>query len=130
LVWKPFTLSVNEPTLLLLDAFSSHQCAEVVRELNRLGTEVEHLPAGCTSAVQAIDNGINHPMKSSNGRRYQEFRMQALERGEEISAPTRKDVAFWISEAWETLSTEICRKSWKTRVPFYWFSCGESESSQ
>jgi hypothetical protein len=63
-VWKPFTGEFGEPTLMILDMFSAHIVSSVIRAFNECGTKVEVLPGGCTSSVQAIDNGVNKPVKN------------------------------------------------------------------
>ena len=73
-----------------------HLMASVVRALNNLGTEVEHLPGGCTAAVQPVDNGINKPMKDRARASYHDHQIQSFEEHGKITAPTRLQIVQWI----------------------------------
>jgi len=118
---NPFVESLSEPTLMILDMFSAHTCVAVIRAFNMVGTEVEVLPGGCTSCVQPIDNGINKPVKDYARRLYSDHKIRSIEEHDKVIAPSRQQVARWISDSWTELTTEIVLKSWKTRVPYYWF---------
>ena len=120
MVWAPFVRGKG-PTLLLLDSFRVHMMGCVITRLQELGTDVEILPAGCTSAVQPVDNGINKPFKDRIRAEFHAHQLSSFETSGQISTPSRLTVANWISSAWSDLSVEIVKRSWKTKIPFFWF---------
>ncbi len=61
-------LRVNPPPpgivpVLILDAYRCHVMASVVKQIQKLGIEVIHIPGGCTGLYQPLDVGINKSFK-------------------------------------------------------------------
>ena len=56
-VLKPCVLEAHSHVvpLLLLDTYRFHMMASVVRWINELGVEVQHIPGGCSSLCQPVD---------------------------------------------------------------------------
>jgi hypothetical protein len=50
-------------TNIFLDSCRCHMMASVVREIQKLGVEVEHIPGGCTTLCQPVDVGVNNPSR-------------------------------------------------------------------
>ena len=65
--WKA-DLDANNPSLqppiLVLDAYHVHQMDSVINQIQSMGIEVIHVPAGCTYLCQPVDVGINKPIKT------------------------------------------------------------------
>jgi len=60
-VLKPYVATAPDHPLLLLDSYRCHTMPAVVRAIEDLGIEVQHVPAGCTSLCQPVNVGINKP---------------------------------------------------------------------
>jgi hypothetical protein len=54
----------HQPPILILDAYHVHQMGSVVNQIQSMGIDVIHIPAGCTSLCQPIDIGINKLIKT------------------------------------------------------------------
>jgi len=53
-----------QPHILILDAYRVHQIRSVVNQIQSMGIEVVHIPAGRTYLCQPINVGINKPIKN------------------------------------------------------------------
>ena len=51
--------------ILFLDSFKVHLLGSVANAIQKLGIEIEYIPAGCTGLVQPIDVGFNKPYKTN-----------------------------------------------------------------
>ena len=66
MVLKPYvdTAPDDMVPILFLDSYCCHMMNSVVKTIQDLGVEVEHIHGGCTSLCQPIDIGINKPFKA------------------------------------------------------------------
>jgi hypothetical protein len=65
LVWALFARSKAPfPLLLMLDQHPVHKMAEISAALSELNTILVLVPAGETSCIQVLNDGINHPFKT------------------------------------------------------------------
>jgi DDE superfamily endonuclease len=63
-IWRPSTLAKGgRMTYLLLDECQSHMTSAVGRAFAECNTEIDIIPGGYTSKLQAKDVGINKPFK-------------------------------------------------------------------
>ena len=61
---------------LLLDSYKCHLMSSVVRAIQDLEIEVEHIPGGCTGLVQPLDVGVNKPLKNRIRRKWEEYMLE------------------------------------------------------
>ena len=74
---------------------------------------VDFIPGGYTSKLQVQDVGINRPFKKVLREEYWKF-MTMNNHGLDFQLPKphRKDLANWVSNAWNTVRTETVIKTW------------------
>ena len=107
-VWKPWTIEMNKPTMLILDEFSGHMTAEVRSAIVQCGTHLEFIPAGYTSKLQVMDVGFNKPFKDGFRHQFDTWVTQVVEK------PHRHNVATWVQNSWEGMSiNRIARNTWR-----------------
>ena len=80
----------------------------VVDRLAQLGTRSEFIVAGCTSTLQVLDVGVNRPFK---GNMQTLFTEHMIKTGGQ--KPSRKDVANWISAAWNSITHQTITNTWR-----------------
>ena len=109
--------SGNHRRLLVWDTFRGH-CQEEVQSFvrNELNTDTIYIPGGCTGILQPADVSWNRPFKDHLQEAYDEW----LFAGEKSMTPkgNRRPPALptflkWIKEAWDQVTPEIIRKSFK-----------------
>ena len=54
---------LNQPSMLVLDAFKGHLTDSVENQLCKMNTELVIIPGGITSVLQPMDVSINKPFK-------------------------------------------------------------------
>ena len=84
-----------------MDEFKVHKIGDCVQNIQKSGTEVEFVHPGYTSLLQPLDVSINKPFKDVMMVQFEEF----LTNNPNGTKITRKVVAVWIANAWETIST-------------------------
>ena len=62
--------------LLILDAYRIHMMGNIVNQIQSLGIEVIHIPAGCTYLCQPIDVGINKTIKSGMRDKWEDWMIE------------------------------------------------------
>ena len=107
-VWKPFCENKSS-TYLLMDEFSVHLMTECVNPIQDCGTEVDFVLGGYTSKLQVLDVGVNKPFEEYVKQCYERFMVQNA--GRKVC---RLDVAKWVEEAWERVSTETICNTWSS----------------
>jgi hypothetical protein len=107
-VWRPWTITKNKPTMLILDEFCGHMTAEVRNAIVQCGTHLEFIPAGYTSKLQVMDVGFNKPFKDGFRHQFDSWITGRVEK------PRRHHVATWIQASWEGMSCQrIARNTWR-----------------
>ena len=61
---------LNQPSVLVLDAFKWHLTDSVKNQLREMKTELVVIPGGMTSVLQPMDLSINKPFKDRLGQQY------------------------------------------------------------
>jgi hypothetical protein len=114
-VWKPFADSRRGMLMLIIDEAKAHMTAKVLRALSELRTIVEIIPGGYTSKLQVCDVGVNRPFKHYYGEQSERFVCGWTNNHPpgEKPKPTRRDVAQWISHAWEKISSDTIMQTWR-----------------
>ena len=108
-VWKPYADSIQGPKLMLLDSYTAHMTAAVKRAIHMTGTELEFIPPGYTSKLQPMDVGLNKPFKDRLRHEVERF-LTTNPLGEK---PTRPIVSHWIDQAWEGITEEMIKNTWR-----------------
>ena len=109
-VWTPYVASIHSGhSFLLMYQFKGHMMGSVLDKLAQNGTEAEFIVGGYTSKFQTMDVGLNRPFKAKIGELFDDF-VKARWADEK---PTRKDIANWISEAWNCLESTGIINTWR-----------------
>ena len=61
---------LNQPSMLVLDAFKGHLTDSVKNQLRKMKTELVVIPGGMTSVLQQMDVSINKPFKDRLRQQY------------------------------------------------------------
>jgi len=63
IVWGRRPRALNQPSMLVLDAFKGHLTDSVKNQLRKMKTELVIIPGGMASVLQPMDVSINRPFK-------------------------------------------------------------------
>jgi hypothetical protein len=113
-VWKRNNLTKR---LLVWDAFAGHITPDVkmtVRET--YNSDMAIIPGGCTSKLQPCDVSWNRPFKDTFRDLYDEWLTDGvvdLTKGGNRRGPPRPLLLTWIKQAWDAVSPDIIRKSFR-----------------
>ena len=71
IVWgrRPRTI-LNQPSMLILDAFKGHLTDSVKSQLRKMNTELVVIPGGMISVLHPMDVSINKPFKDRLRQQY------------------------------------------------------------
>lgn len=78
--------------------------------LTSLLRQVEFVVNGYTSKLQILDVGINKPFKQYCRERQVEY---MVSQNSAIEKPTRQVVAHWALEAWNRITIDTIKNSWR-----------------
>jgi hypothetical protein len=98
--------------ILFLDSFKIHLLGSVADTIQKLGIEIEFIPAGCTGLVQHIEIGCNKPFKSNMKRVYTNWLM-SQDADTPFRSPSCQEVSAWIIEAVGGISDQTVRNAWR-----------------
>ena len=115
-VWKPYRENYNGKSILLLDDFKCHKQPAFDEKLSEVKTERKEVPPGYTPVLQPCDVGINKVLKSKLREKAHNWRTEQaalLQPGEVLPAPTRANIALWLSAIWQEFPAEIVRNAWR-----------------
>jgi DDE superfamily endonuclease len=122
-VWKTH-IQRQQPdgiSYLILDECRTHLTAKVKEAFEKCNTEVDYIPGGYTSKCQMLDVGVNRPFKNNIT---DEFTRWMIRTGS--SKPSRQDVSRWIENAWNTITVDNIKNSWR-KVGII---CGENDRAE
>jgi hypothetical protein len=122
-VLKPYVATAPPGIVpfLLLDSYRCHMMQTVVRAIEDLGCEVDHIPGGCTCFCQPVDVGVNKPLKARLKQKWEAWMIdEGLQYGI-IRPPTRRHIAEWCSHAYCSLPEQLVRNAWR-HAPYSYFS--------
>ena len=116
MVWGRRTRAfLNQPSVLVLDAFKGHLTDSVKNQLLKLNTELV-IPNRMTSALQPMDVSINKPFKDRLRQQYliwiSDPARELTETGK-IRSAAPSEVARWVSVAWKANPESIIIRSFK-----------------
>ena len=127
LVWvdqilKPYiaTAPPGIVPILLLDSYRCHMMQSVVRAIEDLGCEVDHIPGGCTSLCQPVDVGVNKPLKTRMKQKWETWMIDELLQDGIVRSPTRRHIAEWCLHAYTNLPEQMVCNSWR-HGPYSYF---------
>jgi len=107
---------LNQPSMLVLDAFKGHLTDSVKNQLSKMKTELVVIPGGMTSVLQPIDVSINKPFKERLRQHYLTWiadpALELTETGK-IKRAAPSEVARWVSAAWKAILESIIVRSFK-----------------
>lgn len=122
LVWVEQILKPNISTappgivpILLLDSYRCHMMQSVVRAIEDLGCEVDHIPGGCTSLCQPVDVGVNtKPLKTRMKQKWETWMInELLHQDGVVRPPTRRHIAEWCLHTSSNLPEQIVSNAWR-----------------
>lgn len=110
--------------LLIWDSFRGHLTPDVKQFLRmKYNSDLAVIPGGCTSKLQPADVSWNKPFKERVAELYDEWLFSGpVEKTKSGNrrAPSKQLMLTWIKQAWDSISPELIRKSFK--------KCGISNS--
>jgi hypothetical protein len=101
--------------ILFLDSYRCHMMGTIVKKIQDLGIQVEHIPAGCTSICQPVDVGVAKLLKDRVRRRHSTWKIQQCDGAvpEPFNPPSRSHLASWVLEALQDPPRSIVVNSWR-----------------
>ena len=110
------TASLNQPSMLVLDAFKGHLTDSVKNQLRKMNIERVVILDGMTSVSQPMDVSINKPFKDGLRQQYLKWisdpARELTETGK-IKSAAPSEVAWWVSAARkaipESISSDLSR---------------------
>jgi len=114
-VLTPYITTVPQgiQPLLILDSFRCHQMASIIEILENVGTEVKHIPAGCTGLCQPVDVGITKPLKDRVRHSWEDWMLEQGIATQRFNPPSREQLSEWIVVALQSLDQRLIQKSWR-----------------
>ena len=107
---------LNQPSVLVLDAFKGHLTDSVKNQPRKMNTELVVIPGGLTSVLQPMDVSINKPFKDRFSQQYLTWILdparEVTETGK-IKRAAPSEVARWMSAAWKVIPESIIIRSFK-----------------
>ena len=102
---------------LVWDAFRAHLTPSVKESVRmKYNSDLCVIPGGCTSKLQPADVSWNRPFKSHIAEIYDEWLFNGpveKTKGGNRRAPSKIVMLKWIKQAWDAISPDIIRKSFK-----------------
>jgi len=107
---------LNQPSMLVLDAFKGHLTDSVKNKLRKMNTELLVILGEMTSVLQPMDISINKPLKYRLRQQYLTWILdpahELTETGK-IKCASPSEVARWVSGAWKAIPESIIIRSFK-----------------
>jgi len=101
---------LNQPSMLVLDAFKGRLTDSVKNQLHKMKTELVVVPGGMTSVLQPMDVSINRPLQVRLRQQYLTWiadpARELTETGK-IKGAAPSKVARWLSAAWKAIPEGI-----------------------
>jgi len=107
---------LNQPSMLVLDAFIGHLTDSMKNQLRKTKTELVVIPGGMTSVLQPMDVSINKPFKDRLRRHYLTWiadPARELKETGKIKHTAPSEVARWVSVVWKVITESIIIRSFK-----------------
>jgi len=107
---------LNQPSMLVLDAFKGHLTDSVKNQLRKMKTELVVIPGGMTSVLQPMYVSINKSLKDRLRQNYLTWivdPVRELTETGKIKRAAPSEVARWVSAAWKAIPKSIIDRSFK-----------------
>ena len=108
---------VTTRPLLVWDTFRGHMTPAVKDKLRTThNIDIAYIPGGCTSVLQPADVSWNKPFKNHFAELYDEWMITgpfSYTQAGNRKPPPKATILAWIKQAWEHVTPEIVRKSFK-----------------
>jgi len=107
---------LNQPLVLVLDAFKGHLTDSVNNQLRKMKTELVVIQGGMTSVLQPMVLSINKPFKDRLRQQYLTWiadPARGLTETGKIKSAAPSEVARWVSAAWKAIAESIIVRSFK-----------------
>lgn len=104
------------PLLLVLNSLNGHLVDSMKEKLRDMRTNLAIIPGGLTSVLQPLDVSINTPFEDNVCKMYVEWMASGvlgLTCTCRIKGPPLQTVCKWILAAWDLVSPNIVKKSFK-----------------
>jgi len=107
---------LNQPSMLVLDAFKGHLTDSLKNQLRKMKTELVVIPGGMTSVLQPMDISINKLFKDRLRQQYLTWIVdpacELTETGK-LKRAAPSEIAPWVSAAWKAIPESIIVRSFK-----------------
>jgi len=107
---------LNQPSMLVLDAFKGHLTDSMKNQLCKMKTELVVIPGGMTSVLQPMDISINKPFKDRLRQQYLTWiadpARELTETGK-IKCAAPSEVTRWVSAALKAIPESIIVRYFK-----------------
>jgi hypothetical protein len=105
--------------ILFLDQFRVHKMGSLVNAIQAFSVQIEFIPASCTGLVKPVYVGFNKAFKCKVRDKFLKW-MMFQDPNILIPRFTCHNVAQWIINAQNNISTEMIRNAWrKTGFSYY-----------
>lgn len=112
-VLKPYVVGASQ-SFLLIDHFKVHLCSEFVKAANKLGVDIDYIPAGYTCVLQPVDVGVNAPFKRFMRDHHHNWCTKEYPNRPSTAkfpTPGREDVLQWIERSFEMVRADTIVKT-------------------
>ena len=99
--------------LLILDSYRCHQMPSIVQLIEKEGTDLRHIPAGCTGLCQPIDVGIAKPLKDRVRHSWEDWMVDQGTGTRRFSPPPRALLSEWVVRGIQSLENALIQNSWR-----------------
>ena len=102
--------------IIILDVHRIHQMGSLVNYILSMGSEVVHIPAGCTYLCKPIDVGVNKPIKCQLCEKWEDW---MTERDGIVSGvakePSHKMEVEWLIQVHKSIPEGSRQNVWKKK---------------
>lgn len=102
--------------LLIWDAYKCHIMPSVRSVIEQTQSDISVIPGGLTSLVQPADLSWNKPFKEAYKALYNEWLVngdKSYTAAGNVRAPAKLMCIKWVKQAWESVTPDVVRKSFK-----------------
>lgn len=102
---------------LVWDSYRCHISEATKTHFAKFNSKMLVIPGGCTKYIQAPDVSWNKPFKAHLAVSYDKWlsnnESKNYTRGGNLKAPPKSVLVEWVKEAWNSIPTELIKKSFK-----------------
>jgi hypothetical protein len=94
---------------MIMDEFKVHLMGNCLNAIQNTGNEVDFVIGVYTGCVQVLDQGNNHPFKYYAREEFENWMLTNIY----ARHPTRCEIASWVNTAWNEITEETIKNTWK-----------------